>query len=87
MMKNKLGIYIHIPFCEKKCNYCDFNSRPTDSNTIKRYVDSLVKEINKESISYNRFVVDSIFIGGGTPSLLDSEAIEKIVTELKNNYL
>lgn len=86
MMKNKLGIYIHIPFCEKKCNYCDFNSRPTDSNTIKRYVDSLVKEINKESISYNRFVVDSIFIGGGTPSLLDSEAIEKIVTELKNNF-
>lgn len=86
MMKNKLGIYIHIPFCEKKCNYCDFNSSLKDNTTINSYVYSLIKEISIESEKYREYLVDTIFIGGGTPSVLEEKNILKIVQVIKYSF-
>lgn len=70
--------YIHIPFCEKKCNYCSFCS----FSLIKKkneYIDALIKEVK---FLYKKEKLETIYFGGGTPSLLDSKDIEKILNEL-----
>ncbi len=81
----KLGIYIHIPFCVKKCNYCDFLSFiPT---YVNEYVEALKNQIiNEERIIKNEYIVDSIFFGGGTPSILSIEQLDKILNTLFANY-
>lgn len=79
IMKQKLEIYIHIPFCKQKCAYCDFLSF---SDYDKDYVPALIKEIKGVSLegeSRNQYVVQSIFIGGGTPSLLAVSEISSIL--------
>ena len=74
-----LGLYIHIPFCKRKCNYCDFYSLPTsDTSLISSYVDALCSHIRLEGKNYSDFIVDSIFFGGGTPSLLSEGELTKI---------
>ncbi len=80
----KLGIYVHIPFCKRKCNYCDFYSIKWDREVEERYIKSLVKEIN----SYNgmEYIVDTIFFGGGTPTIIKHENIERIMHEIKNSF-
>ena len=80
-MMNNLGIYIHVPFCKKKCNYCDFVS--FKSENFKEYFDALLREVDlyKDYISENE--IDSIFIGGGTPSLVDPLCIEKVLKKFK----
>lgn len=87
-MKNKeLALYIHIPFCLKKCNYCDFCSfAGLDDRMKQRYVDALISEIRlyKQAASDRR--VKSIFFGGGTPSLLSIEAFEKIVNAMRESF-
>lgn len=83
----KLGIYIHIPFCQRKCAYCDFYSLNCGSkNSLKEYTDALCRHIRSESHLYKDCTVDSVFLGGGTPSLLDCEDIEKIVSTLKTKF-
>ncbi len=72
-----LEIYIHIPFCRAKCGYCDFNSFPPCEGQAEEYVKRLIKEI-KES-PYRGEAADTVFIGGGTPSLLLPVFIEKIL--------
>ncbi len=80
-LKNSIGIYIHIPFCIKKCDYCDFYS-VTEHNKQDRYVDYLIKEIdNYKEVLANR-VVSSIYFGGGTPSLLTIENVNRIVNKV-----
>lgn len=93
MEKNKpLELYIHIPFCVKKCQYCDFLSFAADEKTKQIYVEQLVKEIR---ICGNRmtgqgaktsFPVISAFIGGGTPSSLDHRHITSIMNAVKENF-
>lgn len=78
-----IGIYIHIPFCERKCNYCSFVSKCYDAEQSCAYIDCLIAEI--ESFDYDG-VVDSVFIGGGTPSVLSLENIERIVLSLRNKF-
>ena len=81
-MKEKdktLGVYIHIPFCVRKCLYCDFLSAPASHKEIVRYVAALVAEIIEESKNYITYKVDSVFLGGGTPSLLPGKYIIKIL--------
>ena len=75
----ELGIYIHIPFCIKKCDYCDFISYPNCYELQDKYVEKLLKEIeeNKELLKNN--FVNTIYIGGGTPSSIKPELIEKIL--------
>jgi len=83
-----LGIYIHIPYCRKKCRYCDFLSYSThDSEGRAYYTVKLVEEIVSKSIVYNKeYIVDTIFIGGGTPSLLETEFLEEIVDALYSRF-
>ncbi len=73
-MTNPLGLYIHIPFCEKKCNYCDFYSAFYNKDTLSVYLDALKGEIKKWGGKLHR-PIDTIYIGGGTPSLLGEEII------------
>ena len=82
----KLGIYIHIPFCVKKCRYCDFLSFPASEERKQEYVRALLKEIERESVHYKDFTTDSVFIGGGTPSVLPEGALEEILDSLRRFY-
>lgn len=87
-MKN-LGIYIHIPFCKKKCNYCDFISFSKNDETQKQYIDSLIKSIenNKQQNNFKNYIVNTIYIGGGTPSYIDSKQIVKVVDKIKESFV
>lgn len=90
--KNPLELYIHIPFCVKKCQYCDFLSFAADEETKQRYVDQLVKEIGicgkrmTGQGAKTSFPVISAFIGGGTPSSLDHRHITSIMNAIKENF-
>ncbi|MBN7772254.1 radical SAM family heme chaperone HemW [Clostridium aminobutyricum] len=86
-MKN-LGLYIHIPFCIKKCFYCDFLSfENTGFEVHRRYIDAVKKEIEYYGGIYgNKYLVNSIFIGGGTPSLIDAHLIEELMESLKKYF-
>lgn len=80
----KLGLYIHIPFCDKICNYCDFTAFQGANSKIKEYVEALKKEI--ELKGNKDFLIDSIFIGGGTPSFIDGKYIFEILEKVKENF-
>ena len=80
--KNKIGIYVHIPFCKKKCDYCDFISYCGKDDLIEKYVDSVKKEINHVKIKSE---ITTIYIGGGTPSYIDSKFIVQILEKIKEN--
>lgn len=78
------GVYIHIPFCRSICNYCDFYKMVVSDKFKNEYVDYLIKDIDNTFIKYNLNDVNTIYIGGGTPSCLPLETLEKIfVTLLK----
>lgn len=85
-MRTKAGmeLYIHIPFCAKKCGYCDFLSFPAECGTQDRYVEALLREIR--SFSGIRQSVSSIYIGGGTPSLLPAEMIAEIMHAVRETF-
>lgn len=78
-------MYVHIPFCKKKCAYCDFNSYERKENLVEEYIESLCKEI-KLSTNENECMAGSIFIGGGTPSLIDGKYIDRVLTQIRKNY-
>ncbi len=84
MNKNTLGLYLHIPFCISKCRYCDFCSFPKGEEEKRRYVAAMLAEI--EQAPQDDRVVDSIFFGGGTPTLLSKEAFSAMFFALKNKY-
>ena len=84
-MKN-LSVYVHIPFCVKKCDYCDFLSAPADENTKTKYVDRLLEEIEKEAENYREYTVVSVFFGGGTPSVLKTEDTARIMSALQKHF-
>lgn len=82
-MKNKLGIYVHVPFCVRKCLYCDFCSGTNlDSELVTKYFLALKEEIDLNRHMAEDYVVDSIFIGGGTPSAVDSRHIDELMNRL-----
>jgi oxygen-independent coproporphyrinogen-3 oxidase len=78
-MEKSIGLYIHIPFCISKCYYCDFNSFSNKSGLIKSYFDALNKEIILNSKRVQEYEVNTIFIGGGTPSSVDFQYIEDVL--------
>lgn len=82
-MKN-LGLYIHIPFCDKICNYCDFTAFQGANSKVLEYVKALKKEIHLKG--QKDFLIDSIFIGGGTPSFILGEYIFEILEEVRKNF-
>ena len=82
----KLSLYIHIPFCARKCLYCDFLSAPASKETQNYYVDALLTEIEQTGKTYREYQVITVFIGGGTPSLLSAGEIDSILCKLKKAY-
>jgi len=87
MRQNELGIYIHIPFCAKKCLYCDFISYENKQEIIEQYIQALqseIKTIGAGLVSAPN--IDTIYIGGGTPSFIDSKHIVSIINTIKANY-
>lgn len=82
----KLGLYIHIPFCQRKCNYCDFLSAPATKQVQKSYMDTLLKEIRKKATEYRNYVVDTIFIGGGTPTCVHYEMLVEMMKQVQAEF-
>ena len=81
-MKKSLGIYIHIPFCVRKCKYCDFLSGPVGKDVQEKYVEILLCEIEQYKEVLKNSCTDTVFFGGGTPSILDGEDIARIMEKL-----
>lgn len=79
-MKKNIGIYVHIPFCKAKCYYCDFISYANKENIIEAYINALLKEIKYRDLE--KYNIDTIYIGGGTPSILDSKYIKEILEKI-----
>ncbi|BCK00047.1 radical SAM family heme chaperone HemW [Anaerocolumna chitinilytica] len=82
-----LGLYLHIPFCERKCLYCDFLSAAADTSTKDNYVEALMKEINSYKEMASKYSVKTIFIGGGTPTSLNADSIIRIMEKVKDTFL
>ena len=88
MENRELGIYIHIPFCKQKCYYCDFVSFSNKQNFVENYVEAAKTEINnyfQDKTILERYTVTTIYIGGGTPSYIESKYICEIMEVLENN--
>ena len=81
-----LSIYIHIPFCIKKCSYCDFLSAPATEQTVESYMAALFSEIEGKAGKYRDRRVVSVFIGGGTPSRLTGEQMGKLMACIRRNF-
>ncbi|MGB8452055.1 MAG: radical SAM family heme chaperone HemW [Anaerocolumna sp.] len=84
--KKDLGLYIHIPFCVRKCDYCDFLSAPADEDTKNKYVKALIAEIKSYKLIGAEYLVKTIFIGGGTPSSLEGEAVADIMKAVRKVF-
>lgn len=83
MEENKpMGVYVHIPFCTKKCDYCDFVSFSMDETAQQQYLEALCNEIELYKYKYADRVFDSLYIGGGTPSLVTPEFIKVLTRKL-----
>jgi putative oxygen-independent coproporphyrinogen III oxidase len=80
-----LSLYIHLPWCERKCPYCDFNSHETKHVPEDRYIDSLLEDLRADNHYIAQRQVDTLFIGGGTPSLFSVQSIERLMQGLRNN--
>ncbi|MBQ8639837.1 MAG: radical SAM family heme chaperone HemW [Lachnospiraceae bacterium] len=88
MEARKLGLYLHIPFCVRKCNYCDFLSAPSDEESRSVYVNALCHQIREAGAKMkSSYAVDTIFFGGGTPSILTGEQLAQILGEMKASFL
>ena len=83
---NKAGIYLHIPFCKTKCIYCDFYSVTKRDDSISQFIDCLIKEIKLNKNKLSNYDFDTIFFGGGTPSVLTETQLEKILNALYKYY-
>src|SRR5438105_15696139 len=80
------GVYIHIPFCRSRCSYCDFATGMFESDAAERYVRALTKEISEWSEVSPSAEVDTIYFGGGTPSLLNLRQLETILSAIATRF-
>lgn len=83
-MKKQIGLYIHIPFCARKCSYCDFASFAGREGDMEAYVDRLIEEM--EERAETAFEVSTLFIGGGTPSLLPPALMDRLLTAVRLHF-
>lgn len=86
MEKKPLALYVHIPFCVKKCAYCDFLSAPGSAEEKEHYVNLICREIEKEAVRYPDYRGTTVFFGGGTPTTLKPEQLERILCKLKECF-
>ncbi|MDF2564359.1 MAG: oxygen-independent coproporphyrinogen oxidase [Massilibacillus sp.] len=82
-----LGLYIHIPFCQQKCFYCDFPSYANIEDLQEDYVTALRREIAAQGGIFSAYVVDTIYIGGGTPTVLSAKLLKQIIAEVKQAFV
>ena len=85
MSSKNFGIYIHIPFCAKKCNYCDFISFENKNNLIEKYINALKEEM--ERFDFSKCEVTTIYLGGGTPSYIKQNYIIEILELLQSGKI
>lgn len=86
MEKRELELYVHIPFCVKKCAYCDFLSAPAGEREIHAYTDALIHEIRARGENHKDYRVRTVFLGGGTPSVLSGGDAARIFRALKKSF-
>ena len=86
MNKRELELYIHIPFCARKCAYCDFLSFAAPERVYRDYMDKLLEEICGQGPNFQEYRVSTIFVGGGTPSLLPADLIMELFATLHENF-
>lgn len=86
LMDKHLGLYVHIPFCERKCAYCDFPSYAGQEARQAPYADKLCAEIAAKGSELGRPQADTVFIGGGTPSVLSPELMARVLKTLRDSY-
>ncbi len=84
-MKN-LGLYIHIPFCKTICMYCAFPVYANKIKQVNQYAQKIIKDIQQKKEKYKNYKIDTIYFGGGTPSLIDEKHIENILKEIQKNF-
>ncbi len=82
----ELSIYIHIPFCIRKCHYCDFLSAPADDTAQEEYLYALIREIQTEAVKYRNYQVSTVFIGGGTPTAVNPELLCSVLAAIKEHF-
>ncbi len=85
MNLDSISLYIHVPFCLSKCSYCDFYSVKSDDKLMEDYTEKICKEVEKWGADINK-CVDTVYFGGGTPSLLKLGQIEKILLAIKKRF-
>lgn len=85
-MVEPLGLYLHIPFCVQKCGYCDFLSAPATEAIREQYVQTVIREIEEKKGIYGDWPVDTIFVGGGTPTILEPGQMERIMDSLFRGF-
>ena len=87
--KNKipLGIYVHVPFCRSKCQYCDFYSLTTkDDRLMDSYIDATCRHIKEAGALAPGYVVDTVYFGGGTPSFFGAEGMAAILSVVRKSF-
>lgn len=87
MSRKRMQLYIHIPFCVKKCQYCDFLSFSADENTQNAYVEALLREIAYYGLRCQDYLVTTVYIGGGTPSWLTEASMDKIMSAVHRSFV
>src|SRR2546422_3616993 len=80
------GVYLHIPFCRSRCSYCDFATGMYQSDIAETYVGAVCSEIHRWREVEQPATVETIYFGGGTPSLLSAEQIERILSAVKDRF-
>lgn len=81
-----LGLYIHVPFCAQKCYYCDFNSYKINSNQKKEYLINIEREMKFYKGEFKDKCFDTVFFGGGTPSILTVDELQELVNNINENF-
>lgn len=84
--KSSLGLYIHIPFCVKKCAYCDFLSMKASDEMQRKYVEALLEELESVSVLADSYELQTIYVGGGTPSVLNTKHLWKIYEKVQEVF-
>ncbi len=80
------ALYIHIPFCTNKCYYCDFNSYVADGQPIDAYLDALEREMERTAAHYAPDSIDTVYVGGGTPSVLSPRQLRRLFAAVRRHF-
>ncbi len=81
-----MELYIHIPFCVRKCAYCDFLSAPADDITIQAYMERLEQQLREQAVRLRDRTVDTVFIGGGTPTILRADQLARLLDTVQSVF-